>query len=129
MKPGGKGKGQGKNPGKGKQGGGNGLASLSEEAPGTSSAAEGIALSCLTRASDCATYPMLNAVSNKSDSEQWGEYVKVEVAIDSGAAECVCGLDPPERASRRARLSQQACNTFARMVGGSRTWGSRTPKA
>ena len=92
-KPGGKGKGQGKNPGKGKQGGGNGLASLSEEAPGTSSAAEGIALSCLTRASDCATYPMLNAVSNKSDSEQWGEYVKVEVAIDSGAAECVCGLD------------------------------------
>ena len=53
----------------------------------------GNTLSCLTREIACVDHLTLNAVSNKPSPGRWGEYVKVEVAIDSGAAECVCGLN------------------------------------
>ena len=48
--------------------------------------------------------------------------MKVEVAIDSGAAECVCGLDhfPGANVGRAMHV---------RMVGGSQTLGSRTSRA
>ena len=89
--------GQGKGKGKGKYNWGKGLASLNEEQPEPGQADGGITLSCLTRESDESGgapdggHPVLNTVANKPESESWGEYVKVEVAIDSGAAECVCG--------------------------------------
>ena len=67
-KSGGKGKGQGK----GKQGGGSGLATLGEEAPGANQADGGVTLSCLTREIACVDHPIFNAVSNKPSPGQWG---------------------------------------------------------